>query len=129
MSGQEIERKKIFLSDVDRNDFINRVSELSREGAMEIYVWVLMPNHFHILKELNRNPWSGHSSLVGKVKREWQNTDYVLSFFAGTGNSRKNYSHYVGKGIEQRHRPELAGGGLIRSMGGLVGGAGQPKPG
>ncbi|RZB35597.1 MAG: hypothetical protein SRB2_02894 [Desulfobacteraceae bacterium Eth-SRB2] len=26
------------------------------------------------LKELNRNPWSGHSALAGKVKRGWQDT-------------------------------------------------------
>ena len=31
--------------------------------------------------ELNQSPWSGHSALMGKVKREWQNSEYVLSFF------------------------------------------------
>ena len=31
--------------------------------------------------ELSQSPWSGHSALIGKVKREWQKTDYVLSFF------------------------------------------------
>ncbi len=70
------------------------------------------------IKELNLNPWSGHSALLGKVKREWQNTGYVLSFFGGSRNSRKNYARYVAKGIEQGRRPELVGGGLIRSMGG-----------
>jgi len=185
--GRGIERRKIFLSDRDRNDFIGRLSALAQDGAMEIYAWVLMPNHFHILcktkniplasimrrmltgyvvnfnkrhrryghlfqnryksivcqedvylkelvryihlnllraglvkdlKELNRNPWSGHSALVGKVKRGWQNTEYVLTFFGDSDNSRKNYSRYVGKGIDQGRRPELVGGGLIRSMGG-----------
>jgi len=70
------------------------------------------------IKELNRNPWSGHSTLVGKVKRGWQNTEYVLSFFGGSDNSIKNYLRYVRKGIDQGRRPELVGGGLIRSMGG-----------
>jgi hypothetical protein len=70
------------------------------------------------IKELNRNPWSGHSALTGKVKRKWQNTKYVLSFFGSSGNSRKNYLRYVKKGIDQGRRPELVGGGLIRSMGG-----------
>jgi REP element-mobilizing transposase RayT len=185
--GRGIERRKIFHSDIDRNDFIDRLSAIAKDGAMEIYAWVLMPNHFHILcktknlplassmrriltgyvvnfnrrhrryghlfqnryksivcqedvylkelvryvhlnllraglvkdlKELNRNPWSGHSALVGKVEREWQNTEYVLSFFGDAGNSRKNYSRYVKKGIDQGRRPELVGGGLIRSMGG-----------
>jgi hypothetical protein len=70
------------------------------------------------LKELNRNPWSGHSALAGKVKRKWQNTEYVLSFFGSAKDSRKNYLQYVQKGIDQGRRPELVGGGLIRSMGG-----------
>ena len=46
--GRGIERRKIFLSDRDRNDFIGRLSALAQDGAMEIYAWVLMPNHFHI---------------------------------------------------------------------------------
>jgi len=185
--GRGIERKKIFLSDTDRNDFLDRLSVLAEDGAMEIYAWVLMPNHFHMLcktknvplsssmrkiltgyvvnfnkrhrrfghlfqnryksiicqedvylkelvryihlnllragfvkdlKELNRNSWSGHSALVGNVKREWQNTKYVLSFFGRSSNSRRNYLQYVKKGIDQGRRPELVGGGLIRSMGG-----------
>lgn len=33
------------------------------------------------VRELNRSPWSGHSVLMGYVKREWQNTEYILSFF------------------------------------------------
>ncbi|MBW2616436.1 MAG: hypothetical protein JRD02_09720 [Deltaproteobacteria bacterium] len=41
-----------------------------------------------------------------------------MSFFGDAGNSRKNYSRYVRKGIDQGSRPELVGGGLIRSMGG-----------
>ena len=185
--GRGIERKKIFYSDNDRNDFIDRLSSLAIEGAMEIYVWVLMPNHFHLLcktknlplasimrrlltgyvvnfnkrhkrygylfqnryksivcqedvylkelvryihlnllraelvkdiRELNRNPWSGHSALTGKIKRKWQNTAYVLSIFNNSRNSRKNYLQYVKEGMNQGRRPELVGGGLIRSMGG-----------
>ena len=35
--------------------------------------------------ELNQSPWSGHSALMGKVKRKWQNSEYVLSFFGQSG--------------------------------------------
>jgi putative transposase len=70
------------------------------------------------LKELDRNPWSGHSALVGKVNRDWQATEYVLSFFGDSGNARKNYIQYVKEGADQGRREELVGGGLIRSMGG-----------
>jgi putative transposase len=45
--GRGIERRKIFQSDTDRNDFIDRLSVLARDGALAISAWVLMPNHFH----------------------------------------------------------------------------------
>ena len=68
---------------------------------------------------LRRSPWSGHSALTGKFKRPWQDTNYVLSCFGE--NSRRgcsNYLAYVRKGVQFGQRPELVGGGLIRSMGG-----------
>ena len=44
--GRGIERRKIFRNDTDRNDFLDRLLALAEDGAMEIYAWVLMPNHF-----------------------------------------------------------------------------------
>jgi len=35
--GRGIEGSKIFLSDIDRNDFIDRLSTKAQDGAMEIY--------------------------------------------------------------------------------------------
>lgn len=67
---------------------------------------------------LNRSPWSGHSALLGNKKREWQNTEYVLSYFGSKKVCKKNYYNYVKDGILAGNRPELVGGGLIRSMGG-----------
>lgn len=70
------------------------------------------------IRGLNRSPWSGHSALMGYVERDWQHTEYVLSFF-GRGRARKrNYLEFVKEGIALGRRPELVGGGLIRSMGG-----------
>jgi len=68
--------------------------------------------------ELNRSPWSGHSALMGKLKNEWQDVAYVLSFFGSSRNRRNNYSKYVKRGIPLGRRPELVGGGLVRSLGG-----------
>ena len=83
-------------------------------------------NHLNLLRaglvkdimELCHNPWSGHSALMGKGKREWQDTDYVLSNFGQDRYRRRNYQRYVQKGASLRRRPELVGGGLIRSLGG-----------
>jgi len=71
------------------------------------------------LKELKGYKWCGHSSIMGMIKREWQDTDTVLAYF---GKRRKRaierYDEFVGRGIEVGSRPELIGGGLIRSLGG-----------
>ena len=56
---------------------------------------------------------------MGKRDCEWQETKYVLSYFGkGLLNGRENYHSYVKKGMGQGRRPELVGGGLIRSLGG-----------
>ena len=71
------------------------------------------------LKALNSYPYSGHSALTGKKKREWQDVEYVLGFFGkNIRDARKKYQSYVKKGIPMGRRPELVGGGLIRSLGG-----------
>jgi REP element-mobilizing transposase RayT len=71
------------------------------------------------LKELNRYPYCGHSALMGKKDRGWQDVEYVLGFFGKRlGEARKNYISYIQEGIALGRRPELVGGGLIRSLGG-----------
>jgi len=71
------------------------------------------------LPELDKYPYSGHSALMGKIAREFQDTDYVLRLFGDKlPSARKAYRAYVKKGIAQGRRPELVGGGLIRSAGG-----------
>ena len=70
------------------------------------------------LNELDRYAYCGHSALMGK-KRKWQNGEFVLGLFGKrVAEARRNYRAYVKKGIEMGRRPELVGGGLIRSLGG-----------
>ena len=71
------------------------------------------------LAQLDRYPWSGHGVLTGKIKYDWQNRDYVLKWFGKNEREAKSaYRRFVKKGIAQGRRPELVGGGLIRSLGG-----------
>ena len=71
------------------------------------------------LSRLDRYRWSGHGVLMGNIKNEWQDRDYVLKWFGKKeGEALKDYRNYVDKGIEKGPRPELVGGGLIRSLGG-----------
>jgi REP element-mobilizing transposase RayT len=71
------------------------------------------------MQALSRYPYSGHGALVGNIERKWQQVDYVLGFFGKRkAKARKGYEHFVAKGVEQGRRPELIGGGLLRSVGG-----------
>ena len=55
---------------------------------------------------------------MGKVKREWQDTNYVLSYFGQNRYRRRNYQRHVQNGAALGRRPDLAGGGLVRNPGG-----------
>ena len=71
------------------------------------------------LQTLERHPFTGHSSLLGYLHRPWQATDAVLSQFGPTpAAARSHYRRYVAAGVPLGRRPELIGGGLVRSVGG-----------
>jgi REP element-mobilizing transposase RayT len=71
------------------------------------------------LEQLDRHPWCGHCVLMAKCDADWQDRDYVLKWFGRTEAQAKCiYREFVKKGIAKGQRPELVGGGLIRSMGG-----------
>lgn len=71
------------------------------------------------IDKLDRYPFSGHGVLVGKMKNDWQETAYVLNLFGDQKTeARARYKAYVSEGIEKGKRPDLTGGGLIRSSGG-----------
>jgi len=71
------------------------------------------------LKALSKYDLSGHAVLMGKVEKNWQDTDYVLGLFAKKkGVARRAYEDYVSEGVSKGRRPDLVGGGLVRSVGG-----------
>jgi len=103
------------------------------------------------LKELDRYPWTGHSTILGrrknslipskppdsgkrggdkKIKSTIHNPkseislaektieDVLLLFSSKAGEARRSYRQFVKEGVDQGSRPELQGGGLVRSAGG-----------
>jgi putative transposase len=71
------------------------------------------------LRGLKTYKYGGHAVLMGKRPCEWMDAKYVLSYFGKTvSKARGNYNSYVKEGVELGSRPELVGGGLIRSLGG-----------
>ena len=183
-----IERRKIFRSDYDRKNFLNRIGELIPETQTDCFAWAMLPNHAHLLlrtglipvsvlmsrlltgyavwfnkkyrrhgqlfqnryksilcqedpylkelvryihlnplwaglvedmKKFDKHPWCGHSVLRNKTKQPWQNVDYVYGLFSDQKRlARKRYRVFVEKGIPEGKRPDLVGGGLLRSIGG-----------
>jgi hypothetical protein len=69
--------------------------------------------------QLNHYPWSGHRVLVGEGKNDWQEREYVLhQFHEREGKAIRAYRKFMEEGKGQGRRPELVGGGLLRSLGG-----------
>lgn len=71
------------------------------------------------LRTLDRYPWTGHSALLGRIPRPWQDTTTILAQFGrAAAGARRAYRAFVAAGIPQGRRSELQGGGLRRSCGG-----------
>ena len=67
-----IERRHIFKSNKDREDLLDRLSNLLPETETACYAWALMPNHAHFLFR------SGNIPLATVMRRLL--TGYVVSF-------------------------------------------------
>jgi REP element-mobilizing transposase RayT len=71
------------------------------------------------LAHLDRYAWCGHAGLLGHICLPGQDRMYVLAWFGRTERAaRQAYRAYLGAGRAQGRRPELVGGGLVRSLGG-----------
>ena len=44
--GRGIDRRKIFLDDTDRNNFLDRLADIVTETKIACYAWALIPNHY-----------------------------------------------------------------------------------
>jgi REP element-mobilizing transposase RayT len=68
---------------------------------------------------LGRSPLTGHSVLMGKFVRPWQDREEVLKRFSGVnGKVVSGYLAFVEEGINKAEPKHLEGGGLVRSHGG-----------
>ncbi len=70
------------------------------------------------LEELRSYRWTGHSAILGRVKRDWQDIRAITAYFGKGRRAVEKYEQYVREGVSFGKRPELVGGGLIRSLGG-----------
>lgn len=106
--------------------FQNRYkSILCQEDAylLELVRYIhLNPLRANLVSDLNAldfYAFCGHGVLMGKFQNNWQDARYVLKQFGSrTAQARKRYAEYLQKGIGLGRRPQLVGGGLVRSLGG-----------
>ena len=71
------------------------------------------------VRALDSYKYTGHSSLMGRIARPWQETKEVLALYARTvKRAREKYRQFVMEGVAQGKRQDLTGGGLVRSVGG-----------
>ena len=71
------------------------------------------------IAELEKDPFSGHSYLMGKRANDWQSIEEILSLFGDKkAVARRRYREFIIKCIGLGKQPDLVGGGLIRSAGG-----------
>jgi len=70
-------------------------------------------------KALETFAYTGHGVIMGKFRGDWQDTGYILGLFGRKpAIARRSYEIFVKKGIPDGRKPELVGGGLVRSLGG-----------
>lgn len=183
-----LERRKIFLDDIDRDGFVSRLGEVLEKTSTRCFAWALIPNHFHLLlqtgsiplatvmrrlmtghavvfnrrhnrvghvflnryksilcqmdpyllelvryihlnpirakivksmEELQRYEYCGHDRLLGAEVHPWQETREVLQRFDLEQKAAcQKYEAFVREGMAAGKRPDLTGGGLVRSAGG-----------
>jgi REP element-mobilizing transposase RayT len=90
-----------------------------RELVRYIHLNPLRVGEASDLVVLRTHKWCGHSTVIGMVERPWQDREHVLQEFGGDERSAiARYEVFIADGVEQGNRPELVGGGLLRSLGG-----------
>src|SRR5574341_2505759 len=71
-----------FRDDQDREDFVARLGKLTESGALAIYAWALLPNHFHLLLRTGKRP-------LARTMRS------LLTGYAGVFNRRHRRSGHL----------------------------------
>ncbi len=89
-----------------------------RELVRYIHLNPLRAGLVRTLAELGSYAWSGHAALLGRQPQPWVATEEVLGWFGESpGTARPAYLRFVAEAPRAR-RPDLVGGGLVRSLGG-----------
>jgi len=83
--ARRINRQRIFLDDLGKKKFIDRLSALLKDSGIKCYAWAVLDNHFHLL--LRTGAVSAHfnisvnsvSKSVARGKTLAKQHDYFLT--------------------------------------------------
>lgn len=78
-----LDRQVIFRDDPERDDFVRRLAALAEAGAITVYAWTLLPNHFHLLvrtgtRHLARSMRSLLTGYAGAFNRRHQRSGHLF---------------------------------------------------
>lgn len=90
-----------------------------RELVRYIHLNPIRANIVTSMSELNNYPYCGHRNVLSREEISWQDSKYVLSHFGKTVQmAMESYLSFMEQGYGQGRRPELTGGGMVKSLGG-----------
>ena len=95
-------REKIFLDDVDRQDFIKTLAEACQKTGWQVHAFCLMPNHYHIVLE------TPEPNLVAGMA--WLQSSYTIRL-----NHRHQLFGHVFSGRYKAQLVEGSGTGYLKS--------------
>jgi REP element-mobilizing transposase RayT len=113
-----IERRVIFVDDVDRAGLLERLSRVLTASGVRCYAWAFMPNHIHLVLRTDRVPLSRLMARIGTghAVRFNERHDRVGHLFQNRFKSRvvEDDADLVGL-VRYVHLNPLAGG-LVRGL-------------
>lgn len=90
-----------------------------QELVRYIHLNPLRAGQVESLRALEHFPWCGHATVLGQRPQPWHDRRAVLAWFGASERTAvARYRAFVGEGIPLGRRPDLVGGGLVRSAGG-----------
>ncbi len=95
-------REKIFLDDVDRQDFLKTLAEVCQKTGWQVHAYCLMPNHYHLVLE------TPEPNLVAGMA--WLQSTYTIRL-----NHRHKLFGHVFSGRYKAQLVEGSGDGYLRT--------------
>ena len=96
------QREDIFLTDVDRHDFIKTLAEACQKTGWEVHAFCLMRNHYHVVLE------TPNANLVSGMA--WLQSTYTIRL-----NNRHRLTGHVLSGRYKAQLVEGSGNGYLRA--------------